>query len=263
MKQDFELTVNLNKIFESLIRNIILIILVTVLCGGGAFAYTSFFVEKEYSASVSIIVDNRSTMDESEKEDASNKKTNTDITASRMLAQTYIAILKNKSVLASVANRVNESSEAIQNGVIGPLSAAKLSSMLTMTPVNDTEILQISAQTTNPQLCVDICYAIVDEAKVVLQRTMNTLTVNSVEGDNILVPSSPVAPNVASNTAIFAFLGFVISCAVFAIIGSFDLRVKATDDISKIIGYPIIGEIPSIKTDAPQKPTKRKKMSFR
>ncbi len=262
MKQDFELTVNLNKIFESLLRNVIPIILATVICGGAAFAYTSFFVEKEYSASVSIIVDNRSTMDETE-EDASNKKTNTDITASRMLAQTYIAILENKSVLASVANRVNENSETIKNGVVSQLSAATLSSMLSMTPVNDTEILQISAQTTNPQLSVDICYAIVDEAKDVLQRTMNTLTVNSVEGDNILVPSSPVAPNIVSNTAIFALLGFLISCAVVVTISSFDLRIKATDDVSKIIGYPIIGEIPSIKTDTPKKPTKIKKVSLR
>ena len=126
MKQDFELTVNLNKIFESLIRNVIPIILVTLLCGGAAFAYTSFFVEKEYSASVSIIVDNRSTMDETEKEDTSNKKTNTDITASRMMAKTYIAILKNKTVLASVADRVNTSSEIVQNGNVKPISAEKL-----------------------------------------------------------------------------------------------------------------------------------------
>ncbi len=261
MKQEFELTVNLNKIFEKLIRNIIPIILCTVLLGAFGYVYYSYFVEKEYSTSVSIIVDNRSTIDQTEQEDTSQKKTNTDITASRMMAETYIAILKNKSVLTSVAERVNSKSEAVNSGKVRAVSAGQLGSMLTMKAVNETEILQITAKTTNPSLCVDICYAIVEEAKIVLARTMNTLTVNSVEGDNIIMPGSPVSPKIASNTALFAFLGFAFSCAFFVIAAILDRTVKATDDISAICGYPIVGEIPSIITEE-KKPVKRRRLRF-
>ncbi len=261
MKLSFE-DISLNKIFEALIRNIIPIVLITALCGTVSFVYFSFFVEKEYSASVSIIVDNRSAMDEEEMEDSSQKKTNTDITASRMMTQTYIAILKNKTVLASVADRVNARNEDVQNGSTKPLTGSRVGSMLTMSAVNETEILQINARTTNPQLSVDVCYSIVEEAKVVLQRTMNTLTVNSIEGDNILLPTSPVSPKISANTTIAALAGFIVSCAIFVVIALLDLTVKATDDISKICGYPIIGEIPSIKTDAPKKPVKRKGWRF-
>ncbi len=261
MKQGLEV-ISLNKIFEAIIKRILPILLITALCGALSFIYFSFFVDKQYSASVSIIVDNRSAMNEDEIQDSSQKKTNTDITASRMMAETYIAILKNKTVLASVADRVNERNDDIENGKLKPITGVVLSNYLTMNAVNNTEILQINARTTNPQLSVDICYCIVEEAKVVLQRTMNTLTVNSIEGDNILLPTAPVSPNVTSNTLIIAFLGFVVSCTAYVVIALLDQTVSATDDISKICGYPVIGEIPSIKTDAPKKPAKRRGWKF-
>ncbi len=91
---------------------------------------------------------------------------------------------------------------------------------------------------------------------------MKTLTVNSVEDVIIVLPTSPVAPNVTTNTAIIAFLAFAVSCGVCIVITLLDLTVKATDDISKICGYPIIGEIPSIKTDAPKKATASRGWKF-
>ncbi len=258
MKQDFTV-IDLNKVFKALLAHIVPIALITVLCASLSFIYFSLFVDKEYSATVSIIVSNKSTMDE---ENTGDKVQSSDITASRMMTDTYIEILKNQSILEAIADRVNSINEDILDGNRKELNGTQIGKMLTMSAAGDTEILQIKAKTTDPQLSVDICYCVFDEAKVALQRILNARTVNSIEGDNILLPTVPVSPTVGKNTVIAALLGFVVGCGIFAVISILDRTVKATDDVASICGYPIIGEIPSIKTEAPKKPVKRKGWRF-
>lgn len=257
MKQSLEI-ISINKIFDAIIHRIIPIILCTLLCTSVAFVYYSFFVDKKYSANVSIIVDNRSTEDVDEENNPSQKKTNADISASRMMTETYIAILKNDSVLTSIADRVNNTNDDIIDGYRNKLTVKQLKSAIAMTSVNETEILKITATTTDPQLSVDVCAAVVEEAKVVLRQTMNTLTVNSIEGDNIILPTAPVSPNVMRSTILVAFLAFAAGCGVAIVISLLDLTVKANDDIAAICGFPVIGEIPSIKTETVKKPFESK-----
>jgi len=257
MKQSLEI-ISINKIFDAIVHRIVPIILCTVLCTGVAFVYYSFFVDKKYSANVSIIVDNRSTEDVDEENNPSQKKTNADITASRMMAETYIAILKNDAVLTSIADRVNNTNDDIIDGYRNEISPKQLKTAISMAAVNDTEILKITSTTTDPQLSVDICSAVVEEAKVVLRQTMNTLTVNSIEGDNIILPTAPISPNVTRSTLLVAFLAFAAGCGVAIVIALLDLTVKASDDVAAICGFPVIGEIPSIKTEPSKKPFESK-----
>ena len=257
MKQSLEI-ISINKIFDAIVHRIVPIILCTVLCTSVAFVYYSFFVDKKYSANVSLIVDNRSTEDVDDEKNPSQKKTNADISASRMMAETYIAILKNDSVLVSIADRVNNTNDDIIDGYRNEVTGKQLKSTISMASVNDTEILKITATTTDPQLSVDVCAAVVEEAKVVLRQTMNTLTVNSIEGDNIILPTTHVSPNVTRNTLLVGFLAFVAGCGVAIVIALLDLTVKASDDIATICGFPVIGEIPSIKTDVVKKPFENK-----
>ena len=250
--------VNLQKLFRVLIRSILPIALCSVICALSAFLYFSSLVDKQYSATVSLIVDNRSTEDTTE-DSTSQKKTNTDISASRMMVESYIAILNNSSVLTSVAQRVNEQNPSIADGSISPLTYQQLKGSLSMSGVNNTEILQIKVTSTDPQLSVDVCYAIVAEAKVVLERTMNTLTVNSIEGDNIL-PAKQVDTGAVSKTMIAGLLGFAVSYGVALLLSVLDMTVKATDDISEICGYPVIGEVPSIISESGKKKSRSKKL---
>ncbi len=245
-------TLSIKKMITLLMRKWVIILAVTLICGILALVVSCFFVTPKYTAVVSIIVDNRSTLDQENPEGSGSQiKSTSDITASRMLTDTYIAIFKNTSFLERVAAKVNETSYAVTSGSVEPLSARKIGDMLKMSSVNATEVLQIKASSVDPQLSVDVCYAIVETAEVVLRETMNTLTVNSVEGDNILVPDIPSSPNVKINILLFSFLGLFICCIGIIAYNLLDDTVKVTDDVSEICGYPVIGEIPSIKNDTP------------
>ena len=56
-----ESEIDLRVVFGIVRKNLILIIIVTTIFGIGAYFYSSFFIAKQYSASATIIVNNKAT----------------------------------------------------------------------------------------------------------------------------------------------------------------------------------------------------------
>ena len=220
LTESTNITLNIKTVFSLLLKKAVIIILCTVLCGLGTLFYYGVFVSPQYTATVSIIVDNR-TIGNPGSESLSLKSTS-DISASRLLTDTYIAIFSTSSFLESVSNNVNETSPIISEGRYEPMNSTSLSGSIKMSAVNNTEILEIKVSTSSPQLCVDICYAIMEEAKVVLAETLDQSEVKSVEGDNILVPTEPSSPGAFSRAILGAIIGGFVSC--FVIITLFVFR---------------------------------------
>ena len=214
-EDSMSITLSIGTIFALLLKKAVPIILCTIAFALAAFITFGFIIPPSYTATVSIIVDNRTVIDTTSPN--YGLKSTSDITASRMLADTYIAIFRTSAFLESVSKVVNETSEVIINGECAPLSGKELKEMLSMSAVNQTELLQIGATSGSPQLCVDICHAIVKEAKIVLYDTMNQPYVISVEGDNILLPTEPSSPGAKSKAAIAGIIGFILSCAAVVI----------------------------------------------
>ena len=204
------ISLNIKTVFSLLFKRIVPIILCAVICGLTAFVYYSFFTSPQYTATVSIIVDNR-TIGTPTGEELAQKNTS-DITASRLLTDTYIAIFSASSFRESVADNVNSTSTVIAEGKASPISGTDLEFVLKMSAVNKTEILEIQATTASPQLSVDICYAIMDEAKIVLLETMNQSQVKSVEGDNILIPTEPSSYSPVVRMVIGTAVGGLFAC---------------------------------------------------
>ncbi len=218
-------TLSIGVIFTLILKKIVPIMICAIAFALVAFIVFGLLIPPSYTATVSIIVDNRTVNDPSSAN--YGLKSTSDITASRMLTDTYIAIFRTSTFLESVSKTVNETSEVITGGERSPLTGKQIEDMLSMSAVNQTELLQIDASSSSPQLCVDICYAIVEEAKIVLYNTMNQSTVISVEGDNILLPTSPSSPGATSKAVIAGALGFLVSCAF--IIVSFIIKTQYSE----------------------------------
>lgn len=209
------ISLNIKTVFSLLFKRIVPIILCAVICGLTAFVYYSFFSSPQYTATVSIIVDNR-TIGTPTGEELAQKNTS-DITASRLLTDTYIAIFSTSSFRESVAANVNNTSEFIAQGKLSSISGTDLENYLSMSAVNKTEILEIQATTSSPQLSVDICYAIMDEAKSVLAETMDQSEVKSVEGDNILIPTQPSSLSPIIRMVLGCVVGGFLACVVVVV----------------------------------------------
>lgn len=205
------------------------ILLCTVLGGLLFYLVTEFFIPKRYTSSLELYVNN------SENASSSGNVDVNDITASQKLANTYIVVLKNPSVLKQVASK------------LGSLTADELSDVLSFNSVEETEVLRISAETKDPQLSADICNAVAEVAPSVLQRVVKA---GSVDIIGAAEPSAePSYPHVMRSTFIGALLFLILSNAAFFVIYFFDNTVKGEEDVRQRLGIPVIGEVPSMDVD--------------
>ena len=226
LTESTNISLNIKTVFVLLWKRVLPILLCAALCGLGTLLYYSIFVPAQYTATVSIIVDNRSIGDP---DSASlSLKSTSDISASRLLTETYIAIFSTSSFLESVSNNVNDTSEIISDGGFEPMNSKTLRDRIKMSAVNNTEILEIKVSTSSPQLCVDVCYAIMEEAKIVLAETLDQSEVKSVEGDNILIPTDPSSPSPFFRMIVGIVVGGFIGC--LAVIISFVVKSQLVLD---------------------------------
>jgi capsular polysaccharide biosynthesis protein len=217
------------RVILSLIRGRWLWLLVSFLVGAVlVFAVSAFYMPKVYQSSIELYVN------------STDKKTSSDVTsaelqASKSLAGTYIVVLENPSVLEEVSAEIG-----------GALTRGQLVSVLTMSPVNATEVIRIVARTTDPVLSAKICNAYAKIAPEVLERVVQAGSVEII-GSTYSEPG-PVSPNVPRNTLLGALAGLVLCLAFIFVRYALDNTVKNGFDLSQRIDVPVLGQIPSFKS---------------
>jgi capsular polysaccharide biosynthesis protein len=108
---------------------------------------------------------------------------------------------------------------------------------------NGTEVLRISAVTTDPNLSAEICNTMAAVAPGVLERVVKAGSVEVI--NTAKVPMGPSSPNIIRNTQIGAILGFIGSYAIFLVLYMLDNTVKNVEDLKNHIDVAVLGEIPN------------------
>lgn len=227
-------TIDLLKLFEIVMKNIVWFIIVIILCGTVAYAGTTLLIDKTYSATATVIIV------QNNNSNASQAVTYNDVQLSQKLVSTYTQILK---------------SEAIGDSVIANLdlydkygiSSAMLNNLVEVKAANNTEVMNITATTKDPKLSADIANEMVN----VFQKKIYDIM--SIENVTILnsakVPTIPSGPSTLKNTAMGMMIGAVL-CGIYAVIVLLtDTKVKTEEDVKKIFDYPIIGVIPEFNAE--------------
>lgn len=192
------------------------------------FIISEFILPKKYVSALELYVNNFS-----DTGSTGNLNIN-DLNASQKLVSTYIVILKNDQVMKQILEDVDGITED------------QLLNSLTMSSVDNTEVLRISAETQDPQLSADICNRLADIAPDVLTRVVKA---GSVEIIAPAVPSkTPSSPNTKKNVAIGTFGFLIVSYLVFFIVSLCDTTVKGEDDIKQRTNLTVLGEIPFVES---------------
>lgn len=238
-----EQEISLRDLFELLLSKIWIIIIAALVGGAGAFCISKFVIAPKYSSNVSMYVKSN---DNAEQKSVDYQT----ITASKSLVSTYIEILNNDVVMDEVAARLeglykkSKLEEYFQLDDDGHITAASVRSYFTMEAANETEVLRITAVTTNPKLSANLCNIMADVAPDFLIRVVGAGSVEKI-GD-AKVYYDKVAPSVRRYTAI-GFIGFaVVAVAIIFIIDAVDNTVKDSNEMSDKYQKPIIGEIITI-----------------
>ena len=200
-----------NDILGIIIKRWWIILLCGVIVGCAAFAYTELLVSPLYTSKGTLYVNNKN-------QNNTNQLTTGDVQLSQQLVNTYSQVLKSKTFCQNI-------SQKLSNG----LSAADIQGMITMEGVNETEILQISAESKNPEIARAVVQEILNNAPEEITRVVKAGSVEVV--DNATLPTEPSSPNVRINTLVGVLIGIVLSIFVIFILEFFDTTIKDEDEL--------------------------------
>lgn len=218
--------ISLNEIFFAIRKQWKKILLVTIVGALVTFLVSSFLIPKKYTSSIELYVNNGTNTS------TTNAINPNDLTASQKLVGTYIVILKNRDVLGQVAAK------------IGNISYEQLQSDITMSAVDNTEVLKISAESEDAQLSANICKAMADTAPDILKRVVKAGSVEVIGSASI--PDKPSSPDIKRNTLMGAFAFLLVAIFISVIVFMKDNTVKGEKDIQEKLKVPVLGEIPDL-----------------
>lgn len=227
------------EIFWSKKVQIILIILIFAVIG---IIYTMGFVTPVYTSSTTLVLatsngENQSTTN------TTNSITTTDITLNSKLVSTYSVLVRSKDVLGQVISNlgIDISWESLKNNV-------------TVSAVEDTEVIEISVTNGNPQYAADIANEI---AKVFSDKVAEIYNINNVHiVDEAETPTGPSNINHTKDVIIFAFIGVVVAVIYVLIANMLDTTIKTADDIERQFKLPVLASIPIYGADMQKKKKK-------
>ena len=219
--------ISLVDILLSLKSHIVLVILITVLFAGLFWAVSKFVIVPTYDSTVKFYIEAAMT-------DEDNPGVGLQaVNLAQRIANTYIELMKTNSFY-------NLLDEEIGKGQ----SVAALRGMVCYKSVQDTEILEASVRTTDPDLSLKIATTIASVAPDAMNDIKSTATLTVI--DQPLRAASQSTPHVMRNTALGLVLGLFLGSMLAIIIDMFNIKIRTEEDITKNFDITIIGVVPKI-----------------
>ncbi|MBP6137026.1 MAG: hypothetical protein GX948_05910 [Clostridiaceae bacterium] len=219
--------ISLVDILLSLKNHIVLVILITVLFAGLFWAVNKFVIVPTYDSTVKFYIEAAMT-------DEDNPGVGLQaVNLAQRIANTYIELMKTNSFYNLLVEEL---------GV--DLSVTELRDMVSYKSVQDTEILEASVRTTDPDLSLIIASTIATVAPDAMNEIKSTATLTVI--DQPLRAATQSTPHVMRNTALGLILGLFLGSMLAIIIDMFNIKIRTEEDITKNFDITIIGVVPKI-----------------
>jgi len=218
-----EKAISIQELFFLLRRCVVLIIAAGLIGGVATYCVYSFLVDPVYEASAKMIVNTR--------QEQTGAVTSDQITSAQKLVDTYGIIIRSRNVLEPVSKKLDFS-----------IDVARLAKMVTVTSVNDTQVMQIAVQSKNPDQALQIVEQIVDICPDIIIDIVGAGSVKTVEP--AYLNTVPVAPNTNLYTVLAAFLCMVIVVVVLVLCFLLDNTYKSESALRNDLELPVLGVIP-------------------
>ena len=210
------------QIFWNKKLQIILIVAIFMVIG---VIYSIGFVTPMYESYTTLLLVKG---EESEKSDSI---TTTDLTLNSKLVPTYRELIRSKDVLRQVISSLNID-----------ITEEEIKDHITVTSVEDTELIEISVENKDPANAAKIANEI---AKVFTEKVAELYKINNVHViDEAEVENTPSNINHVKDVVIFAFIGLVIAVAYVLIANMLDTTIKTAEDVEKLFKIPVLANIP-------------------
>lgn len=214
---------DLKELFDFVKNKLGLLIIVTVgICLLGCI-YGLFIQKPMYKSYTTVILGGN----------ASNNTstiTQSDIALNKNLVDTYAEIVKSRRVLDQVIKELD-----LKN------SYESLSSKISVTAVNNTEIIKISVDDRSAVTAKNIANVTANYFTKEIVELYNMNNVNIL--DEAIASENPYNINIVKQIIIYFMLGLIIASGVLFVIFYFDRTIKSVEQVEQKIKLPILGSV--------------------
>lgn len=214
--------------------HIIVIALIAMIIGT---IYSFYLVTPEYQSYTTLVLVKDSTTDTTEETATQTTITSSDIGLAQNLISTYSNLVKSKSILRETINNlgINESESTLKDKI-------------TVSQIDDTEILKITVQDEDPVKAMKIANEVTDVfAKNIAQKIYGINNVYVV--DEAEESITPCNVNHVRDILIFLIVGIVIAIIYVLIANMFDNTIKCSEDIENATELTALVSIPYVSDE--------------
>lgn len=223
---DDEITIDLAELFGVLWHWIWLILLVALLLGGAAYAFSKFVIPEEFQSTTKIYV--------LDKESGSGgQSTYTDLQVGSQLTKDYAELITSRTVIEKVI---------ADNHLESVYDYKEFLNKVEVNTPTDTRIVSITVTDTNPALAQALADDIRVEASDLIINTMQINAVNTYEAANL--PTEKSAPSCSKWALIGALLGALLVGGTVTLQYILDDTIKTSEDIEQYLGLSTLALIP-------------------
>ena len=209
-------------------KNIIFIVIISLLFSVCSFFITNFFIKKTYTATVKLYVST----------DYKNSNSGEDLSAynySSKLVATYIEVLDTNNFYEAVSKTLNSK-----------YTASELKSRIKFTSVEGTEVFKADVVSDSPAEAKNIADAVSKTAPTTIAEILSNNSKLKIV-DEATTPQNPTSPSVTKNVLIALLIGLVLSIIIAFIRDYFDVKIKYDDEMTTICNVPVLASIPDFE----------------
>ena len=216
-------TIDLLEVLNAVRQHLLAVILTTVILAAAGFGVSKFLITPQYEASALMIVNTR--------QDTTSNVTSDQINSATKLVSTYSIIIKSDTVLQQVINNLGLS-----------LTYEKLADRVTVSAVDDTQVMKITVRSNNPEWARQVCDDITAVSPDVILEAVEAGSVKVISQASY--SDVPVSPNIKKNTMLGAMVGLVLCLGVILLQVILDNKINTEEDVAKYLDMTVVGVIP-------------------
>lgn len=223
MNKDIKSAINFMEISDMIKKKWLFIMTITLLATITTGVLSFYVIEPKYQTAVKVFV--------GKEENNEDGYSSSDIQMYQKLLKTY-----------SEAIRTTDLIERSIDGSRYDLSIKGVLDSLTVVPVADTQILEVSYISKDPGETQDTLNRIVEEFISISKDLVPNGSVTVIQ--KVRLPEEPISPNKTMNIAIAFVLGFMASVGLVILKVYMNNTYSSKSQLEKELNIPIIGVIP-------------------
>ena len=223
-----EVEISLVELWQGIKKRLVPIILLTIALAASVTALSYFLITPKYEAQATVIVG------KNKSDTTSDTLQYNDVLMSQRLVDTYTVIMESQSIREQIVDDLDLN-----------VTSEDLKDMISINPVKDTEIIQVTVKDTIPERAMDIANQSLEIFEQEIQSIMQLDNVQVL--DSARMPETPVEPRFIRNGILAGMIGLMLGVAIAVLAELTDSTIKDEEDIKSMTNIPIIGQIPFAK----------------